>query len=156
MSQAHILARFDNNVQQLLAKFTELLKLNSTGGAGGAGNTVGIDGTDAGIGNGPKDLEVHAVDALQMHAHAQTIVRLVEELLNLTRSLKERWVLGQVHGGGSEEDLLENSERCYDVYNRVNALLSNVTESWKLNVHAVEGEQLEKAIYVNDEKHMGC
>ncbi len=131
MSQAHILARFDNNVQQLLAKFTELLQLNSTGGAGGAGagSTVGIDGTDASTSNGPKDLEVHAVDALQMHAHAQTIVRLVEELLNLTRSLKERWVLGQVHGGGSEEDLLENSERCYDVYNRVNALLSNVTES---------------------------
>ncbi|KAH3675177.1 hypothetical protein WICMUC_002833 [Wickerhamomyces mucosus] len=40
--------------------------------------------------------EIQASEMLQIENHASTIIRLVEELLSITRTLKESWILGQL------------------------------------------------------------
>ncbi|KAG7796910.1 hypothetical protein KL944_005011 [Ogataea haglerorum] len=70
-----ILSRVDNNVELILQKFHDIVELSSVQ---------------------EKSQETHAIEALQMESNAATIVRLTEELLAITRQLKEAWILGQV------------------------------------------------------------
>lgn len=101
-AQVNVISKFDNNIQLILTKFNEileLLKLNN------------------------KDLEVQSVESIQIQSDTQIIVRLVEELLNLTRSLKEKWILGQVHK--TSKDIL--SDNNYELYLKLNGILSEIT-----------------------------
>ncbi|KAH3677424.1 hypothetical protein OGATHE_000898 [Ogataea polymorpha] len=70
-----ILSRVDNNVELILQKFHDIIELSSVQ---------------------EKSQETHAIEALQIESNAATIVRLTEELLAITRQLKEAWILGQV------------------------------------------------------------
>ncbi|KAK9366105.1 surfeit locus protein 5 subunit 22 of mediator complex-domain-containing protein [Lipomyces kononenkoae] len=43
-----------------------------------------------------KDRETTAAETYQIECHATAIVRTIEDLLMVSRSLKESWILGQV------------------------------------------------------------
>lgn len=98
----NVVAKFDTNVQLVLSKFQEILALLTLH---------------------DKALTVHATESLQIESNAHTIVRLVEELLTLTRTLKEKWVLGQVP---FDDD--NNDERNYELYEKINSLLQEISE----------------------------
>jgi mediator of RNA polymerase II transcription subunit 22 len=102
-SQTAILSKFDNNIQLILTKFNEIQQLLILNG---------------------KDIEVQAVEATQIQADTQIIVRLVEELLTLTKGLKEKWILGQIHN--TSADILQGNN--YHLYEKLNSLLSNITD----------------------------
>ncbi|KAG0680284.1 hypothetical protein C6P40_004381 [Pichia californica] len=102
-SQVNIISKFDNNVQLILTKFNEmieLMKLNN------------------------KDLEIQSIESIQMNANSQVIIRLVEELLNLTKNLKEKWILGQIHENST--DILQDNN--YELYNKLNNILNDITQ----------------------------
>lgn len=103
---ANIVAKFDNNIQLILTKFHEILDL------------ISIQ---------DKSLQVHSTESLQIQSNTQTIVRLVKELLSLTRTLKEKWVLGQVDDSVDSEAGVEERNN-YDLYVKINKLLSNICE----------------------------
>lgn len=103
-SQVSVMSKFDNNIQLILTKFNEVLEL------------LRLDG---------KDLETQAVEAIQIQSDTQIVVRLVEELLHLTKSLKEKWILGQVHRK-SGDVLADNN---YELYVKLNGILSDITEA---------------------------
>lgn len=97
--------KFDANIQQIVTKFNEtleLLKLNN------------------------KSIEVQAVESIQIQSNTQTIIRLITELLELTKTLKEKWVLGQVYPMG--DDLLKDQEKSVKLYNEINNLLERIVQ----------------------------
>ncbi|TID30976.1 hypothetical protein CANINC_000422 [Pichia inconspicua] len=98
---SNAVAKFDTNIQLVLTKFQEILALLTLH---------------------DKTLEVHATESLQIENNAHTIVRLVEELLTLTRTLKEKWILGQLP---KEEGLKDVNN--YELYLRINSLLNDIT-----------------------------
>lgn len=104
-SQINLISKFDNNIQLILTKFNEiieLIKLNN------------------------KDLEIQAVESIQINSNTQIIIRLIEELLNLTKSLKEKWILGQIHENST--DILNNPNNNYQLYLKLNKILSDITD----------------------------
>lgn len=97
--------KFDANIQQIVTKFNEtleLLKLNN------------------------KSLEVQAVESIQIQSNTQTIIRLITELLELTKTLKEKWILGQVYP--MDDDLLKDQEKSVKLYNEINNLLERIVQ----------------------------
>ena len=97
--------KFDANIQQIVTKFNEtleLLKLNN------------------------KSLEVQAVESIQIQSNNQTIIRLITELLELTKTLKEKWILGQVYP--MDDDLLKDQEKSVKLYNQINNLLERIVQ----------------------------
>lgn len=48
-----------------------------------------------------KDKMLAMTEAFEMEAHASAMVRAAEDLLSLTKSLKEAWIFGKI--GGDEE-----------------------------------------------------
>ncbi|GMM47829.1 hypothetical protein DAPK24_044270 [Pichia kluyveri] len=97
--------KFDANIQQIVTKFNEtleLLKLNN------------------------KSIEVQAVESIQIQSNTQTIIRLITELLELTKTLKEKWVLGQVYP--MDDDLLKDQEKSVKLYNEINNLLERIVQ----------------------------
>lgn len=102
-AQINIISKFDNNIQLILTKFNEIIEL------------LKLEN---------KDLEVQSVEAIQIQSDSLVIVRLVEELLNLTKSIKEKWILGQAHH--ASKDIL--SDNNYQIYLKLNSLLSDITD----------------------------
>ena len=97
--------KFDANIQQIVTKFNEtleLLKLNN------------------------KSIEVQAVESIQIQSNTQTIIRLITELLELTKTLKEKWILGQVYP--MDDDLLKDQEKSVKLYNEINNLLERIVQ----------------------------
>lgn len=97
--------KFDANIQQIVTKFNEtleLLRLNN------------------------KSIEVQAVESIQIQSNTQTIIRLITELLELTKTLKEKWVLGQVYP--MDDDLLKDQEKSVKLYNEINNLLERIVQ----------------------------
>ncbi|CAN6616768.1 mediator of RNA polymerase II transcription subunit 22 [Trichomonascus vanleenenianus] len=72
---AVLLNRVDQASEQLLTKFSEIVTLSSNSG---------------------KDRGTIASESMQIETNASTIVRAAEDLLFVTRSLKEAWILGQI------------------------------------------------------------
>ena len=97
--------KFDANIQQIVTKFNEtleLLRLNN------------------------KSIEVQAVESIQIQSNTQTIIRLITELLELTKTLKEKWILGQVYP--MDDDLLKDQEKSVKLYNEINNLLERIVQ----------------------------
>ena len=97
--------KFDANIQQIVTKFNEtleLLRLNN------------------------KSIEVQAVESIQIQSNTQTIIRLITELLELTKTLKEKWILGQVYP--MDDDLLKDQEKSVKLYNQINNLLERIVQ----------------------------
>ncbi|TGZ85095.1 hypothetical protein EX30DRAFT_337504 [Ascodesmis nigricans] len=53
------------------------------------------------IGHDKKDKTLTMAETFQMETHASAMIRAAEDLLALTKSLKEAWIFGQI--GGDEE-----------------------------------------------------
>jgi hypothetical protein len=63
---------------------------------------------------------------LQIESNAAMVVRLVEELLSISRTLKENWILGQLPRTEKEVDVTKGFE------NKVNLMLEKILMSKKL------------------------
>lgn len=101
---SQLLSRLDNNIEVALSKFQELCKLSTVE---------------------DKSYEMQSVEALQIESDAWIIIRVAQELLSLTRTLREKWVLGQA---GGEQDKAATPEEIQRLYLKVNALLDTITE----------------------------
>ncbi|ODQ79914.1 hypothetical protein BABINDRAFT_8104 [Babjeviella inositovora NRRL Y-12698] len=69
-----------------------------------------------------KPKETLAVEILQIESNAATIIRLAEELLTVTRTLKENWILGQLK---LDDDQYNELERNLDL--KMNDLIEKVS-----------------------------
>ncbi|ODQ64070.1 hypothetical protein NADFUDRAFT_53050 [Nadsonia fulvescens var. elongata DSM 6958] len=90
-----LLQRVDTATGNLLTKYSELIDLASTSGG--------------------KDQGTVASETLQIETNATTIVRSIEDLLFVTRSLKEAWILGRVRPApaiGAAFDELDDVIEC--------------------------------------------
>ncbi|TGZ83877.1 hypothetical protein EX30DRAFT_361873 [Ascodesmis nigricans] len=56
------------------------------------------------IAHDKKDKTLAMAEAFQMETHASAMIRAAEDLLALTRSLKEAWIFGQI---GGDEDVVK-------------------------------------------------
>ncbi|GMG20857.1 unnamed protein product [Ambrosiozyma monospora] len=70
-----LLSKLDNNIENILTKVQDILNLSTIN---------------------EKSLELQTIETLQIESNIWTIIRLVDELLGLTRTLKENWILGYV------------------------------------------------------------
>ncbi|VEU22253.1 DEKNAAC103307 [Brettanomyces naardenensis] len=103
---SNLLSKFDNNVELLLAKFQEICTLSTVEN---------------------KDYEVQSVESLQIESDGWTIIRIAEELLSVTRTLKESWILGQAKNTDPDKDPNDFSDaQLYDLYEKVNRLLDEL------------------------------
>lgn len=88
-----------------------------------------------------KSEETLAVETLQIESNTTSIIKVAEELLTITRSLKEAWILGQVPKSNlthdydseivdpNEKELLDAKiQRSLEQYNNLNALLEQITD----------------------------
>lgn len=64
--------------------------------------------------NQGKDRATSSSDAFQIEANGSTIVRACEDLLFVTRSLKEAWILGQAQPIKEDEDDAESTNERAD------------------------------------------
>ncbi|KAI5821012.1 surfeit locus protein 5 subunit 22 of mediator complex-domain-containing protein [Pyronema omphalodes] len=71
-------ARVNTNMSTLLTRFEAIAQL-------------------APVGN--KDRTISASETFQIETHASSMIRAAEDLLALTRSMKEAWIFGQLGGG---------------------------------------------------------
>ncbi|KAG7195574.1 uncharacterized protein KQ657_003341 [Scheffersomyces spartinae] len=101
-----ILQRIDTNVEQVLTKFQRIFEL-----------AVVED----------KSKELLAVESLTMEADALSIIRLCEDLLSITRNLKETWCLGSIKVSDNKEQWKLKKE-LRKVYEQFNKLTDNIAE----------------------------
>ncbi len=107
LNSSRLLSDLDNKVELLLTKFQEICRLAQVE---------------------DKEYETQSVESLQIESNAWTITRMAEELLGVTRLLKEEWILGQTKVLDPENDPNHLSdERLAELYNKVNLLLDDVT-----------------------------
>lgn len=88
--------------------------------------------------------EVQASEMLQIELNAQTMVRLVEELLSVSRTLKESWILGQLPEFKKVED------PTIGITEKINTVLEKVLNSSKFD-EEVEVEQDKELEEVKDD-----
>jgi len=75
--RAGLQGRVNNNLDILLKRFESIVQ------------SASVDG---------KDRTVTAAETYQIECHASSMIRAAEDLLALTRSLKEAWMFGQLGG----------------------------------------------------------
>ncbi|GME88482.1 unnamed protein product [[Candida] boidinii] len=115
-----LIDKVDSSVEVLLQKFHDIVELSL-------------------ILN--KSEETLAVETLQIESNTTSIIKVAEELLTITRSLKEAWILGQVpksnltHDYDSEivdsndKELIDDKiQKSLEQYNNLNALLEQITD----------------------------
>ncbi|GMF37022.1 unnamed protein product [[Candida] boidinii] len=115
-----LIDKVDSSVEVLLQKFHDIVELSL-------------------ILN--KSEETLAVETLQIESNTTSIIKVAEELLTITRSLKEAWILGQVpksnltHDYDSEivdsndKELIDAKiQKSLEQYNNLNALLEQITD----------------------------
>ncbi|GME73386.1 unnamed protein product [Ambrosiozyma monospora] len=119
-----LLSKLDNNIENILTKIQDILNLSTI--------------TE-------KSLELQTIETLQIESNTWTIIRLVDELLGLTRTLKENWILGYVpvsngardgSGGddGETDDVVVNEEvdeeedrKNMELQFKINRLIQDIT-----------------------------
>lgn len=78
-----------------------------------------------------KSKELLAVESLTIEADALTIIRLCEELLTISRGLKETWCLGTLkveNGKENVEQSEENDEDLAAVHAKFNQLTNKIAQ----------------------------
>ncbi|CUM67850.1 uncharacterized protein PRCAT00005559001 [Priceomyces carsonii] len=100
-----LLQRIDSDIEQILLKFQDIFE-------------VGIIRD--------KSKELLSVDSLTINSDALTIIRLCEDLLNITRGLKELWCLGSMKVKGY--DIKSQDEDVEKVFNQFNQLTEKIGE----------------------------
>lgn len=83
--------------------------------------------------------EIQASEMLQIESNASMIVRLVEELLSISRNLKESWILGQLPKSEQQQDVVTQ-----EVQGKVDALLQKILQSKHYNEEIGLDEEFEK------------
>jgi hypothetical protein len=85
---------------------------------------------------------------LQIESNAAMVVRLVEELLSISRTLKENWILGQLPRTEKEVDVTKGFE------NKVNLMLEKILMSKKLEeeISGYEDAEFEEEEEEDDEE----
>ncbi len=107
LNSSRLLSDLDNKIELLLSKFQEICQLAQ------------VD---------DREYETQSVESLQIESNAWTITRIAEELLGVTRLLKEEWILGQTKVVDPENDANHLSDKqLVDLYSKVNTLLDDVT-----------------------------
>lgn len=78
-----------------------------------------------------KSKELQAVESLTIEADALTIIRLCEELLTITRGLKETWCLGtvKVKQGGQENDGEEDLKLAHEKFNELTTKIAQFEQN---------------------------
>ncbi|GME67776.1 unnamed protein product [[Candida] boidinii] len=115
-----LIDKVDSSVEVLLQKFHDIVELSLI-----------LD----------KSEETLAVETLQIESNTTSIIKVAEELLTITRSLKEAWTLGQVPKSNlthdydseivdpNEKELLDAKiQKSLEQYNNLNALLEQITD----------------------------
>lgn len=82
--------------------------------------------------------EIQASEMLQIESNASMIVRLVEELLSISRNLKESWILGQLPKSEQQQDVVTQ-----EVQGKVDALLQKILQSKRYNEEIGLDEEFE-------------
>ncbi|GMM31304.1 hypothetical protein DAMA08_040490 [Martiniozyma asiatica (nom. inval.)] len=93
--------------------------------------------------NGATEPGLLAVEALQIQHNTSIIVKMATELLNLTKNLKEMWILGQPNA--SFEDALSNEEINSKLYLRIENILNNLT-SLGIDTPVVKPDDVEMSV----------
>ncbi|ODV96630.1 hypothetical protein PACTADRAFT_48461 [Pachysolen tannophilus NRRL Y-2460] len=108
-----LMKKIDTNIASILQQFQSIVELSAV-----------LD----------KSQGTLAVEMLKIESNASTIVRLSEELLSITRNLKESWILGQlpaVADADTEGDVITTQNNNIKVnetlYDNMNQLLQLIT-----------------------------
>ncbi|KAH8595015.1 mediator complex, subunit Med22 [Bisporella sp. PMI_857] len=109
-SSASLLDRKDKNVAALMTHFKELINLAS------------MPTEDS------SPMETAAAQALKMEMHTNGLVQAAENLLQLTREMKELWLAGPLSTFGEEQKGSDMAEDATKVGNLVQGVLSQVAK----------------------------
>lgn len=74
-----------------------------------------------------KSKELLAVESLTMEADAQTIIRLCEDLLTITRGLKETWCVGTLKVNNEKQNV-DDVEDLKLVHEKFNELTDRISQ----------------------------
>ncbi|CCE86304.1 Piso0_004787 [Millerozyma farinosa CBS 7064] len=103
-----LLQRIDSDIEQILQKFQDTFELAT---------------------NQDKSKELLSVESLSMEANATLIIRLCEDLLTISRHLKETWCLGSLKVDGTQEDDSRKVDEIYSKFNYLTDKISQLEES---------------------------
>ncbi|KAF8542645.1 surfeit locus protein 5 subunit 22 of mediator complex-domain-containing protein [Trichophaea hybrida] len=99
--------RVNNNMEILLKRFETIMQLSPVEN---------------------KDKNIAAAEAYQIETHASSMIRAAEDLVALTRSLKEAWLFGQL-GRGFEGGVTETDEDARVVGELLRGMAAKVVDS---------------------------
>lgn len=118
--------KVDANTDLLLKRYKNLTELSSTTNKSDDSDTEETHRDGSGR-NQPDstNLNLIATSTLSIESNASNIIRLLEELLLLTRSLKESWLLNRLPNSISELDAHYN-EKTINSYEKQNEVLSGM------------------------------
>lgn len=99
-----LLQRIDSNVEQILSKFHDIFSMAVTN---------------------DQTRDQLAVELLSIESHALTIIRLCEDLLHISRNLKESWCLGSMKVN-PDASTLQNQDLSpvFDKFNTLTEVIS--------------------------------
>lgn len=86
-----------------------------------------------------KSKELLSVESLTIESDALMIIRLCEDLLTITRTLKETWCLGTVKVNYS--DGVEEHQDARGVFDKYNVLTDKIAQFENINASATDGIQ---------------
>ncbi|ODV77615.1 uncharacterized protein CANTADRAFT_8058 [Suhomyces tanzawaensis NRRL Y-17324] len=100
-----LLQRIDTNIEQILQKFQDIFEVSI---------------------NQDKPKELLAVESLTIESDALVIIRLCEDLLSVSRSLKETWCLGTLKVDPSKKK--DHDEGTEQVFRQFNELTNRIAQ----------------------------
>ncbi|CUM47668.1 uncharacterized protein AC631_03193 [Debaryomyces fabryi] len=113
-----LLQKIDSNIEQILQKFQDIFEV-----------AIIQD----------KSKELLSVESLTIESNALMVIRLCEDLLTTTRTLKEAWCLGTV-----KVNFGDSTEEPYDtkaVFEKYNALTDKIAQFENMSTIATDGMQ---------------
>lgn len=107
-----LLQKIDTNVEQILSKFQDIFNISL---------------------NEDKTREQLAVESLTIESDALTIIRLCEDLLNVSRNLKDCWCLGSMKVTNDKSSAIQDVDYIFDQFNKLTERTSKF-ESKKVEI----------------------
>ncbi|KAK6465543.1 mediator complex, subunit Med22 [Scheffersomyces coipomensis] len=101
-----LLQRIDYDVEQILQKFQHIFEVSR---------------------NQDKPKELLAVESLTIESDALTIIRYCEDLLSISRAVKETWCLGTLKVT-NEDDKFINEKELDKIFNKFNTLTDQIAQ----------------------------
>ncbi|AAS54738.1 AGR248Cp [Eremothecium gossypii ATCC 10895] len=104
MSNQVLLDKLDRTTESLSQALAQLVKLSSIDRA-----SADSDGDNDGTTDSITSVATNGV--MMVHAHTTQLIRGVQDLLVITRAIRETWVLGQIPKKNGDEDAIDY-EKC--------------------------------------------